>query len=1310
MPGGKIDILLNPDSTGFASKAASDLKGTSGILGTVAKGLGAAVVAGTGLAALGLKKVIDLGTEYQANLNQIQAVSGATGSQMAAVSAKAIALGNDLSLPATSAADAAQAMLELAKGGLSVDQAMQAAKGTLQLAAAAQISGADAATIQANALNSFGLKAAEAGHVADVLANTANQSSGDITDFAQALSQTGAVAHQYGITIDDTSTALGLFANAGIKGSDAGTLLKQALLQLANPSKPATAAIKELGLTAFDAQGKFVGLESLFEQLHTASGKLTQQQYAQATATVFGSDAVRFAGVAAQDTSADWDKMRAAVGKSGGAADVAAAQMKGLGGAVQGFQSTLETAELQLFQVIGPAAEAAVRGATTVLGTVGTKAISGIQEAVKTGRDFGPQIAAAIKSKVGEVEEAGHDLIQPLVSGVEDITLQSVGIISTYVGKVSSAYRTVIGDLEPIAESVDEVVQSVSKAGGPLSAVGTALDVVGSGAKAAAGFVKPLADVVAELVHDFAGLPGPLQDAVIGLAALKIGPGILNSVKTALVGSNAAADDGAKKTGLFGKAFSGLTAPVRAATSLVSGAVGTVRQFSGELQVQSALARSSGQSIGVMGAAVGAFNTSAIPAVKSAADFAAQTRAIQEGAAASGSPINGFSAALGTLVERSPALSAMKSSFDSASEGASRFGGLAGTASAAGTGLKLAAGGLVSALGGPFGLAIAGASLGLGILASRQEDAAKAAAQQKADVSDLAKTLDQSTGAVTQQTRSSVAQANASNGVADAATRQGIALSGLLDAQTGNADAIQSTNVQLHEQAEAFVEGLPGAQGLTQQLSEAGLSLSDFADVATGSQPALKKAQDAISAFSAAGDKKGFVGAGAGLEDFLNKVKGGAGDFAVLGGAIGKSNDDLTAARKQIQDTATAMGTTTGVAADLTDDMTTLSSATSSAADKASALNKALDTLNGSQVDLADAQASVNKNFTDFGDALAQAATDAKSSASGVSAFNSALVDTSGNIVTTTKAGQQFQGFAHDLAGSMSDLAAQTFAVSQQAGDALPESFTKVQEAAVEVRQQFIATAEQMGISAVDAGKLADKYGLIPTQVATLVTTKGTAPQTVKEVQGVIDKVAAVKDKTVTIKSLTSAAATQLQALGYQVAHLPDGQVIITANVAGAYSALNALLHRINTAPATVHVSAVSTHGVQVPQAMGGIVEPYAAGGIRPLRGGYATIVPPNALRVIGDRVRDDESYIPINHSSRSAGILAETAMRMGYALVRQYANGGIAAQDQTPARVGAAGGPTIINNTTVRQNEDAYVVASVVSAQTAWQLKTRRA
>lgn len=331
------------DEAGFDSQL-------DGLLGKVGK---CAAAAGAAFSAFDFAKdVMAAGRDFQSEMNTLTAVSGATADQVAAVQARARELGSATDLTATSASDAAAAMTELAKGGFSVEDAMGAAKGTLQLASAAQVDAAQAATIQSQALQSFGLEASEAARVADILAGSANASSAEMTGIAQGLQQAGTVSKQFGLSIDDTATALAMFANAGIQGSDAGTLLKTALLSLTDQGKPAQQAIEELGLTIYDSQGKFVGLSSLMGQLQTAAQNMTDEQYQAATATLFGSDAMRLAGIAAQQGSEGFDTLKEAVTRQGQAAEVAAAQTEGLPGALERWENTVEDLQLGVFDAI----------------------------------------------------------------------------------------------------------------------------------------------------------------------------------------------------------------------------------------------------------------------------------------------------------------------------------------------------------------------------------------------------------------------------------------------------------------------------------------------------------------------------------------------------------------------------------------------------------------------------------------------------------------------------------------------------------------------------------------------------------------------------------------------------------------------------------------------------------------------------------------------------------------------------------------------------------------------------------------------
>jgi TP901 family phage tail tape measure protein len=345
---------VKPQADHPSSRKAGEDAGQS-VVGGMKSSLGAIgpMLAGLGLGAA-LKASLAEGMDFTTSLNTMGAVSGATTAQLAEVSAAARQLGSDASLPGVSALTAAQAMTELAKGGLNVSQAMEAARGTLQLAGAASVDAATAATIQADALNAFQLGAGEAGRVADMLANVANASSGEVVDFAQGLAQAGAVAHGFNIPIEDTITSLGLFANMGIKGSDAGTLMKSSLLAITDGGKPATEAMNALGLQLYK-NGQFVGYPEMLNQVAAASQRMTEEQFQGASAVLFGSDAMRGAMIAANGGAEAFDGLRESVTRQGGAAAVAEAKTRGLPGAWASFQNTMDNVKLSIYDLVeGP--------------------------------------------------------------------------------------------------------------------------------------------------------------------------------------------------------------------------------------------------------------------------------------------------------------------------------------------------------------------------------------------------------------------------------------------------------------------------------------------------------------------------------------------------------------------------------------------------------------------------------------------------------------------------------------------------------------------------------------------------------------------------------------------------------------------------------------------------------------------------------------------------------------------------------------------------------------------------------------------
>jgi TP901 family phage tail tape measure protein len=226
------------------------------------------------------EKIVEPAAQYQQSMNILAATNKDAAANIDALDAKAIALGNDLTLPATSAKDASDAMTEMVQRGVSVKDTFDGVKGVLQLSAAANISNAESAEIVASSLNTFHQAGSQAAHDADVLANASANSGAKIVDLAHGVQQAGAVAQAMGLSFDQTTTALAEMAKQGIKGSDAGTSLKSMLLAITSPSDKAREVMDQYGISIYDAAGKMRPFPDIIEQFSKMNVGMTTTLYA----------------------------------------------------------------------------------------------------------------------------------------------------------------------------------------------------------------------------------------------------------------------------------------------------------------------------------------------------------------------------------------------------------------------------------------------------------------------------------------------------------------------------------------------------------------------------------------------------------------------------------------------------------------------------------------------------------------------------------------------------------------------------------------------------------------------------------------------------------------------------------------------------------------------------------------------------------------------------------------------------------------------------------------------------------------------
>lgn len=295
------------------------------------------------LAVFGNKAVSSFGDAEKA-MNVFRVATGATTEEMGKASAAIEAIAHDLSLPGITRADAANALAELGKAGLSATDAINALRPALLLAEAGGIKGAEAAEILAAALQSFHLPGTEAARVADLLAAAELRASGTVRDHAEALKQAGAVFAMAGVPIEDLVTSIAQLANAGIKGSDAGTSLRTMLLRLLSPTEEAKGLMTAMGVSIYDAQGRMRDWRDIIDQFHRGLAPLTEAQRNQRLETIFGADAIRAASIIFGEGAAGADKMKASLTQAGAAQELATAKTQGLSGATDGLAKAIDTA------------------------------------------------------------------------------------------------------------------------------------------------------------------------------------------------------------------------------------------------------------------------------------------------------------------------------------------------------------------------------------------------------------------------------------------------------------------------------------------------------------------------------------------------------------------------------------------------------------------------------------------------------------------------------------------------------------------------------------------------------------------------------------------------------------------------------------------------------------------------------------------------------------------------------------------------------------------------------------------------------
>ncbi len=309
---GKEVKKAGEESKGFGEKS-------SGAVETLAQALAAA-----GLAekvkdvTAALYDCVETFSSFESQMSAVQSISGATGEEMAKLAAKAKEMGASTKFTAT---EAGQAYEYMAMAGWKSRDMLDGLEGIMNAAAASGEDLGAVADIVTDGITAFGLTAADSGHFVDVLAAASSNANTNIGMMGETFKHTAPVAGALGYTVEDTALAIGLMANAGIKGSQAGTALRGMLSNLAKPSEQAARYMDKLGISLTDSEDNVRSLSDLMEILRREFDGLTEAQKAEYAAGIAGTEAMSGLLAVVNASERDYQKLEAAITECNGAAE-----------------------------------------------------------------------------------------------------------------------------------------------------------------------------------------------------------------------------------------------------------------------------------------------------------------------------------------------------------------------------------------------------------------------------------------------------------------------------------------------------------------------------------------------------------------------------------------------------------------------------------------------------------------------------------------------------------------------------------------------------------------------------------------------------------------------------------------------------------------------------------------------------------------------------------------------------------------------------------------------------------------------------
>lgn len=531
---GTIKIGTELDKSGLES-------GMSGLGSFAQKGfsvVSTAAKAATAAIGAGIVASVKVGAAFESEMSKVQAISGVTGDELAQLTAKAKEMGAKTKF---SASESAQAFEYMAMAGWKTDDMLNSIDGVMNLAAASGEDLASVSDIVTDAMTAMGLAAdgttnivkdgytkevSNASHFADVLAAASSNSNTNVAMMGETFKYAAPLAGALGYSVEDLAQAIGLMANSGIKGSNAGTALRSVLTRLAKPPKEAAEAMEQYGISMKNSDETMKSLMEVMENMRDSLQGLPEDEQAAAAAAIGGQEAMSGLLAIVNASESDFKKLANAIDNADGSAEQMADIMQNnLTGQLTIMRSAAEALGIEIYE--------SIQQPLTDIVKAGTQAINELTEAFKTG---------GVQGLIAAGTQMVTEFISVIFNRIPEIVTTGIEVVGGFLNGLLSAAPTAIQQASQMLSSWTNNV--LSKLPAVISAGGQViLSLLNGLVNNAPKIIQQAAQLVIEFAHTvLQNLPQILQAGIELIGKLLAGilqavpkiiaaiPGIVSSI------------------------------------------------------------------------------------------------------------------------------------------------------------------------------------------------------------------------------------------------------------------------------------------------------------------------------------------------------------------------------------------------------------------------------------------------------------------------------------------------------------------------------------------------------------------------------------------------------------------------------------------------------------------------------------------------------------------------------------------------------------------------------------------------------------